>query len=142
MRWLGADFARFMIPIFVLQTWLLGLFSLGVIGGALYLAHQWQQRSWGWDSVASPAGMARGMLGMMRYDANQTLARISVPTLVVADSVTKPETSERIRSGIFAARLITLAPAKHLGVIEHHTKYAAVVREFAYAAEAQMGDVA
>jgi pimeloyl-ACP methyl ester carboxylesterase len=92
--------------------------------------------------VASPAVMARGMLGMMRYDATQTLARIFVPTLVVAgnrDSVTKPEASERIRSGIPRARLITLAPAKHLGLIEHHTRYAEVVREFAYAAAAQMG---
>jgi pimeloyl-ACP methyl ester carboxylesterase len=91
---------------------------------------------------AWPAVMARGMLGMMRYDATETLAGISVPTLVVAgdqDSVTKPEASERIRSGIPKARLITLAPAKHLGLIEHHTRYAEVVREFAYAAEAQMG---
>jgi pimeloyl-ACP methyl ester carboxylesterase len=89
--------------------------------------------------------MARGMLGMMRYDATETLAGISVPTLVVAgdqDSVTKPEASERIRSGIPKARLITLAPAKHLGLIEHHTRYAEVVREFAYAAEAQMGRAA
>jgi pimeloyl-ACP methyl ester carboxylesterase len=94
---------------------------------------------------AWPAVMARGMLGMMRYDATETLARISVPTLVVAgdqDSVTKPEASERIRSGIPKARLITLAPAKHLGLIEHHTRYAEVVREFAYAAEAQMGRAA
>ena len=94
---------------------------------------------------AWPAVMARGMLGMMRYDAIKTLAGISVPTLVVAgdqDSVTKPEASERIRSGIPKARLITLAPAKHLGLIEHHTRYAEVVREFAYAAEAQMGRAA
>ena len=94
---------------------------------------------------AWPAVMARGMLGMMRYDATETLAGISVPTLVVAgdqDSVTKPEASERIRSGIPKARLITLAPAKHLGLIEHHTRYAEVVREFAYAAEAQMGRAA
>jgi pimeloyl-ACP methyl ester carboxylesterase len=80
------------------------------------------------------------MLGMMRYDAIKTLPGISVPTLVVAgdqDSVTKPEASERIRFGIPRARLITLAPAKHLGLIEHHTRYAEVVREFAYAAEAQ-----
>lgn len=40
-----------MIPIFILQTWLLGLFSLGIIGGALYLVHEWQQRSWRWDPV-------------------------------------------------------------------------------------------
>jgi hypothetical protein len=40
-----------MIPTFILQTWLLGLFSLGIIGGALYLVHEWQQRSWRWDPV-------------------------------------------------------------------------------------------
>jgi hypothetical protein len=39
--------SRAMIPIFILQSWLSGLFSLGVIGGAVYLAHEWQQRSWG-----------------------------------------------------------------------------------------------
>lgn len=25
------------------------MFSLGIIGGAIYLAHEWQQRSWVWD---------------------------------------------------------------------------------------------
>jgi pimeloyl-ACP methyl ester carboxylesterase len=91
---------------------------------------------------ASPAVMARGMLGMMRYDARETLGRISVPTLVVAgdqDSVTKLEASEIINSGLPSARLITLAPAKHLGLIEHHTRYAEVVGEFVYAASTQMG---
>ena len=86
---------------------------------------------------ASPAVLARGMLGMMRYDATKTLAAISVPTLVVAgdrDSTTKPEASERICASVPGARLITLTPAKHLGLIEHHTRYAEVVGEFAYAA--------
>jgi pimeloyl-ACP methyl ester carboxylesterase len=90
--------------------------------------------------------MARGMLGMMRTMRLKLSKASPFPTLVVAgdrDSVTKPEASERIRSGIpRAARLIILAPAKHLGLIEHHTRYAEVVHEFAYAAEAQMGDVA
>jgi hypothetical protein len=40
-----------MIPTFILQTWLLGLLSLGIIGGAVYFAHEWQQRSWVWDPV-------------------------------------------------------------------------------------------
>ena len=51
IRLLGADCAIVMIPIFILQTWLLGLFSPGIIGGALYLVHEWQQRSWRWDPV-------------------------------------------------------------------------------------------
>ncbi len=87
---------------------------------------------------ASPAVLARGMLGMMKYDASATLGGISVPTLVVAgdlDSTTKPEASEMIRAGIPHARLLTITPAKHLGLIEHHAKYAAAVREFAHAAQ-------
>ena len=94
---------------------------------------------------ASPAVLARGMLGMMRYDATKTLAAISVPTLVVAgdrDSTTKPEASERICDSVPGARLITLAPAKHLGLIEHHERYAKAVREFAYATQAQTSSAA
>jgi pimeloyl-ACP methyl ester carboxylesterase len=133
-------------PLVWLMNW------LSYLNGSAHLSTK--QSSFGgtetWEQIdfftrfqpeASPAVMARGMLGMMRYDATQTLARISVPTLVVAgdgDSVTKPEASERIRSGIPTARLITLAPAKHLGLIEHHIRYAEVVREFAYATQAQM----
>ena len=77
---------------------------------------------------------------MMRYNALQTLARISVPVLVVAgdgDPVTKPEATERIHSSVPRARLVTLAPAKDLGLIEHDKKYAEVVREFAYAVQAE-----
>jgi hypothetical protein len=48
-----------MIPIFILQTWLLGLLSLGVVGGAVYLAYEWQQRSWGWDPVLTCHGFSR-----------------------------------------------------------------------------------
>jgi pimeloyl-ACP methyl ester carboxylesterase len=89
---------------------------------------------------ASPAVMARGMLGMMRYDATATLGSIDIPALIVAgdqDSVTKPEASERIRAGIPKARLVTLSPAKHLGLIEHHGRYAEAVRGFAHFALAQ-----
>ena len=71
---------------------------------------------------------------MMRYDAAEILPRIAVPALVVAgdrDSTTKPEASEQIRAGIPKARLLTLSPAKHLGLIEHHGQYADAVRGFA-----------
>jgi alpha/beta hydrolase family protein len=40
-----------MIPIFILQIWLLGLLSLGIVVGAVYLAYEWQQRSWQWNPV-------------------------------------------------------------------------------------------
>jgi pimeloyl-ACP methyl ester carboxylesterase len=135
-------------PLVWLMNW------LSYLNGSAHLATK--QSSFGgtetWEEIdfftkfqpqAPPAVMARGMLGMMRYDATPTLARISVPVLVVAgdgDPVTKPEASERIRSGVPRARLVTLAPAKHLGLIEHRTRYAEVVGEFAYAAQAHKGN--
>jgi hypothetical protein len=37
-----------MIPTFILQMWLFGLVSLGLLGGVIWLVHEWQQRSWVW----------------------------------------------------------------------------------------------
>jgi pimeloyl-ACP methyl ester carboxylesterase len=135
-------------PFVWLMTW------LSYLNGSAHLSTKqssfagtetWEQIDFftSFQPQASPAVMARGMLGMMRYNATQVLARIPVPTLVVAgdrDGVTKPEASERIHAGIPGARLVTLAPAKHLGLIEHHTRYADLVREFVYAAQAEMGE--
>lgn len=99
-----------------------------------------------WDQIeqvtrlqtqASPAVIARGMLGMMRYDAAKVLEDIPLPTLVVAgdrDTTTKPEASEWIHSGIPTSRLLKLTPAKHYGFLEHHDQYAVAVREFSHEA--------
>ena len=81
----------------------------------------------------SPAVLARGMLGMLRYDATNVLRTITVPTLVVTgdkDPVCKPEASERMRADIPAAELLTLSPAKHEGLIEHHGRLHEAVRSF------------
>lgn len=83
---------------------------------------------------ASPAVTARGMLGMLRYDASGTLRTISVPTLVITgdkDSVCKPEASEHMRATIPAAELVTFSLAKHEGLLEHHGKFAEAIRMFA-----------
>jgi pimeloyl-ACP methyl ester carboxylesterase len=83
---------------------------------------------------ASPAVMARGMLGMLRYEATAVLKDINVPALVVAgdkDSVCKPEASERMHRDIPGAQLTQLAPAKHMGLIEHHRRFAEIVKTFA-----------
>lgn len=40
-----------MIPTSILQIWLLGLLSLGVIGGAVYCGREWYRRSWSYDPV-------------------------------------------------------------------------------------------
>jgi pimeloyl-ACP methyl ester carboxylesterase len=82
---------------------------------------------------APPAVMARGMFGMLRYDATAALKAINVPALVLAgdrDSVCKPEASERMQRDIPGAQIAQLAPAKHMGLIEHHTHFAKIVSEF------------
>lgn len=82
---------------------------------------------------ASPAVFARGVLGMMGYNAMETLSSIKIPVLVVAgdlDSITKPLASELIHESIPGAELKVLAPARHLGLIEHHREYAREVKGF------------
>jgi pimeloyl-ACP methyl ester carboxylesterase len=83
---------------------------------------------------ASPAVLARGMFGMLRYDATEALKTITVPALLVAgnkDPVCTPEASERMRRDIPGARIAQLVPARHMGLIEHHTQFAKIVSAFA-----------
>jgi pimeloyl-ACP methyl ester carboxylesterase len=85
---------------------------------------------------AWPAVLARGMLGMLQYDATATLKVIGVPTLVVAgdrDPVCKPEASQRMHREIAGSQLALLKPAKHMGLIEHHNDFAGRVSHFALA---------
>jgi pimeloyl-ACP methyl ester carboxylesterase len=90
-----------------------------------------------------PATYARGMLGMFRWDATDALSEITVPTLVVAaagDRVTLPEASEVIRDRCPSARLVTLKPAGHAGLIERHEEFGRAVE--AFAAECAAGHAA
>jgi len=80
-----------------------------------------------------PAPYARGCLGMFRYDATDALARITVPTLVVAadrDRMTVLAANEAIRAGIPRAEMATLSPAGHMGPIQRPDELAAAVRSF------------
>jgi pimeloyl-ACP methyl ester carboxylesterase len=82
---------------------------------------------------ASPAVLAQGMFGMLRYDATAALKAIKVPALVVAgnrDPVCTPEASERMQRDIPGAQMVRLAPAKHMGLIEHHAHFAKIVNQF------------
>lgn len=82
---------------------------------------------------ASPAVIARGTLGMFGYDATEVLAAVTVPTLVIAaegDTTTIPEASERIAAGVPGARLVTLSPARHMGLIERHDEFFLAVSGF------------
>ncbi len=83
---------------------------------------------------ASPAVLARGMLGMIHYDATTTLPTIPVPTLVVPgdrDPVCLPTASEHMSREVPAAQLTPLTPAKHMGLLEHHQDFVNLVRTFA-----------
>jgi pimeloyl-ACP methyl ester carboxylesterase len=81
-----------------------------------------------------PDVLARGMLGMIAYDATDALAQINVPTLVVVgdlDTTTLPAAGAFIAKHIPQAELVTLAPAKHMGLIEHHEQFDRLVADFA-----------
>jgi pimeloyl-ACP methyl ester carboxylesterase len=84
----------------------------------------------------APAVLARGTLGMLAFDATKTLPKIHVPTLVIAgdrDPLTRPQASEFIQSSVPGAQLNMLAPARHMGLIEHHTQVVQLLNEFALA---------
>lgn len=85
--------------------------------------------------LASPAVLARGMLGMLQYDATATLPTIPIPTLVVPgdrDPICLPAASERMQQGIKLAQLTTLTPAKHMGLLEHNEHFMEDVKAFAH----------
>jgi pimeloyl-ACP methyl ester carboxylesterase len=88
----------------------------------------------GFTPHGRPDVLARGMLGMIAYDATEALARINVPTLVVVgdlDALTTPESGAFMAGRIPGAELVTLTPASHLGLMEHHDRFDRLVAEFA-----------
>jgi pimeloyl-ACP methyl ester carboxylesterase len=75
------------------------------------------------SAMAPPSITARGVLGMFKYEATDVLTQIEVPTLVVGantDRLTKPDASITMSSRIPQAKLVTLAPAGHMGFVERH----------------------
>ena len=133
-------------PLIWLANW------LSYLNGSAHLATKrtgfggtetWEQLEFAtrFQVKASPAVLSRGMLAMLRYDAKAALGSIKIPVLVVSgdeDPVTVPQASRDIQEGIPGARLMTLKPARHLGLIEHHLQYAGAVRDFAELAGRQM----
>lgn len=80
-----------------------------------------------------PAVVARGMLGMLQYDAEHAMKTIPIPALIVCgdrDTSCVPEASQRMTQDIPRAELVTLTPANHMGLVEHHHEFARIVREF------------
>lgn len=92
----------------------------------LDLATRYSAKAW-------PGVVARGMLGMFRYDATEVLPRIQNPTLVIVgdeDPLTPPEASQHIAETIPNASLRALKPAKHMSHMEHHDDFARDVVAF------------
>jgi pimeloyl-ACP methyl ester carboxylesterase len=88
--------------------------------------------------LARPDVLARGMLGMIAYDATEALGRIGVPTLVFVgdkDTTTKPEAGEFIARHLPKGELVTLSPARHMGLLEHHERFDRRLVEFAAACQ-------
>lgn len=83
---------------------------------------------------ASPAVIARGMLGMLRWDATPVLPNVRVATLILEgeqDTTTVPAASQYMRDAMPAAQLQMVNRAAHLGVLEQHRRYNDAIRKFA-----------
>jgi pimeloyl-ACP methyl ester carboxylesterase len=85
---------------------------------------------------ANVAAVARGALGMFRWDATDVPPRLDVPVLYWAgekDPTTLPEASRRMyeQSPRATSDLHTRLAAKHLGPIEFHADFARRITEFA-----------
>jgi pimeloyl-ACP methyl ester carboxylesterase len=82
---------------------------------------------------ARPAVLARGMLAMFKFDETSSIGNIPVPVLVVPgdrDPVLRPWASEHIAAVVPGATLAALTPAKHMGLLEHHDQFDALLESF------------
>ena len=123
-----------LVPLLHLMIWLSPLVRvmnwLSYLNGSAHLSTKlsgfagtetWQQVDFAsrYGLYLSPAVLAWGMFGMLRYDATATLKTIHVPTLVVAanrDPVCKPEASERISHDVPSSRAHAARTGKTYGL--------------------------
>ena len=118
----------FLSPVFWLSRW------MSYLNGNSHIMTRWltfagTQTSKQLDfstlisTMTPPAVMARGCLGMFRYDVTRELSTIQVPTLVVAankDRLTRPDASVYMKENIPNAELVTLTPGNHQALLERH----------------------
>lgn len=77
------------------------------------------------STLTPPAVMARGCLGMFRYDVKNDLPSIQVPALIIAankDRLTRPRASRYMKEHLPNAELIEVAPGNHQSLIERHVE--------------------
>lgn len=80
-----------------------------------------------------PAVQAKGNLAMFRWDAEDGLANLKVPTLVIggdADLVTKLEASREIVASAPAATLQVVEKVNHMGFLERADVYNQAIAAF------------
>lgn len=85
------------------------------------------------STLAPPAVMARGCLGMFKYDVTKDLKNISVPTLILAadkDRLTRPFASQYMKDRIPGAEMVMIAPGNHQGLIERHKEVNGAAERF------------
>ncbi len=76
---------------------------------------------------------SRGMLAMFRYDAENILQRIQIPTLIITgtkDRLTKPEASHWMNENIQYPTLVTNDGGGHMGTLERHEKISQEIISF------------
>jgi pimeloyl-ACP methyl ester carboxylesterase len=77
------------------------------------------------STLTPPAIMARGCLGMFRYDVKKQLADIKVPALIIAagkDRLTRPDASIYMKEHIPNAEMVMLTPGNHQALLERHSE--------------------
>lgn len=77
--------------------------------------------------------LARQMLGMMKYDATDTLRRINVPTLIVAANKDRgciPEASHFMHEEIPGSELAMMEPSGHVSIFEQNGQFVKAVDDF------------
>jgi pimeloyl-ACP methyl ester carboxylesterase len=85
------------------------------------------------STMTPPAVMARGCLGMFKYDVTGDLPSIKEPVLILAaekDRLTKPNAGEYMRQRLVNAALITVSPGNHQSLLERHNEVNAAVQQF------------
>ncbi|VWX49393.1 alpha/beta fold hydrolase [Novosphingobium sp. 9U] len=81
-----------------------------------------------------PAVSARGDLAMFRWDSEDALARLRVPTLVIGgdmDIVTKPNAARHIANSAPASELVIISGVNHMGPVERADLYHRQIVKFA-----------
>ncbi|MBA3481385.1 MAG: alpha/beta hydrolase, partial [Pirellulales bacterium] len=83
--------------------------------------------------VQSPGVLAKGMLGMIRFDESTNVKKIGFPTMVVAaekDPVTLPSASQFLTDSISNAYCVTIPMGKHQAQMEMNESFIGALKGF------------